>query len=147
MLMVIDVLLCHFHLSSANTGAHVAHTIIITDGRMLVIGISVTGLSSIPHNLIFIFRILTNQGSSTRCSDHFVAIETQHTKTAKGTQHSTVETRSKSLCRILYHRNTIPIGNRHNLIYLIRHSIKSHRHNRLRITPRLFLAVEDGLLQ
>ena len=40
------------HLATANTGADVAHTVVIADGLMLIIRITLAGLRGEPHNLI-----------------------------------------------------------------------------------------------
>ena len=68
---------------------------------MLVVGISIAGLSGIPHNLIRILLIAADKGSTTRGSNHLIAVERKHAILAKRTQHLTIKARAHTLCRIL----------------------------------------------
>ena len=144
---MLDMRIQNSHLAATDTRTNIRHTIIVTDSRMLIIRIRITSLRSIPHNLIGILRIAANESAATGSRNHLIAVERQHAVLAESSEHLTVETRTHTLSGILDHRNPILLRNRHNLVNVIRHTIKRHRHNSLRITPCLLLPVNDSLLQ
>ena len=147
MFMMGNMVIQYRHLTTTNTSTHIRHTIVIANSTVLIVRISITSLCSIPHHLVGILRITANQRTSTRSSNHLVAIERQHTIFSKCTQYLTIKTRTHSLSSILYYRNAILISYCHDFINTVRHTIKSHRHNRFRIFASLFLAVNNRLLQ
>ena len=51
----------HCHLSTTDTRTHIAHAVVITDGRMLVIRISIARLRGIPHDGVRILGIAANE--------------------------------------------------------------------------------------
>ena len=132
MLVVGNMRICNSHLPTTNTGTNVAHTIIITDSRMLIVRISITSLGSIPHNSIFVLCIPANQSTTTRCGYHLITVKWQHTKPSKGTQHLTIIFATKSLCGIFNNWNLIFVCNLHDFLAIVRHTIKCHRNNSLR---------------
>ena len=64
-LMVGNMVGEHRHLAAADTSAHIAHAIIVADGRMLIVGIGIACLSCVPHDGLSILCILTDEGSTT----------------------------------------------------------------------------------
>ena len=145
--MVSNMVIQHGHLSTTDTGTNIAHTIVIADSGMLIIGISIASLSSIPHDGVGLLGIAADKRASSRSRNHLVAIETQYTKAAKGSQHLPVESATHTLGSILHHGNAILVSYSHNPVNLIRHTIQSHGNNRLRVLARLLLAVDDRLFQ
>ena len=63
------------HLAAAYTGAYIGHTVVVSDGSVLIVRICIAGLCCLPHNLIGIFRIAANQGTTTGSGNHLIAIE------------------------------------------------------------------------
>ena len=100
MLMMGDMRIKNRHLTAADTGTHIAHAVVITDGRVLVVRISITRLSSVPHDGVRILGIAADTRTTTRSGDHLVAVERQHAKLTERTEHLTVETRDS--CRTPY---------------------------------------------
>ena len=147
MLVVSNMVVKHSHLTTTDTSTHVTHAIVVADSSMLIVRISITSLSSIPHHLVGFILVAANQGATTRRGNHLIAVKRQHTILAKCAKHLTIEARAHALCCIFHHGNAILIGNRHNLIDAVRHTIESHRHNRLRIFSRFLLTVNDSLLK
>ena len=145
--MMSDVILQYSHLTTTDTRTNITHTVVVTDGSMLIVRISITSLGSIPHHVVLALGILANQGTTTRSSNHLVTIEWQHAKLTECTQHLTFPSGTTALSSILHYRDTILFWNRHNLIAIIRHTIESNRNNRLRILTRLLLTIDNRLLQ
>ena len=65
MLVVSDMRVKYGHLTATNTGTYIRHTVIVSGSSMLIIGICITGLSSIPHDFICLFWIPTDKCTST----------------------------------------------------------------------------------
>ena len=114
---------------------------------MLIVWICVTSLCSIPHYIILWVGISTNQGTTTRGSDHLVAIERENTELAKCTEHLTIVATTKALGSILYNWNIIAIGNLHNAVNLVWHTIESNRNDSLWSLTRLCDTILDSLFQ
>ena len=131
-----DMLLQHRHLPPANPGANVRHPVVIPDLFMLVIGIRLTGLRRVKHNLLLRRRIRTDQGTAARGGDHLVAVERQDTVTAERTANFPIKPTAQAFRRILNHRNIIPVSHRHDLIDPGGHTIQVNRHDRLGFLAR-----------
>ena len=123
MLMVCYVLIHHRHLAATDTGTNVTHPIVIAYTLVLVVGIGLTGLGGIEHNLFLDILIWANQSTATAGRYHLVAIEGKHAISAKSSEDLPVKLAAKAFGGILYNRNIIFICHRHDLIYLVRHSI------------------------
>ena len=147
MLMVRYMLIHHRHLTAADSRTNVTHPIIIAYTLMLVVGIGLTGLGSIEHNLFLRLLIRANQSTATAGGYHLVAIEGKHAVFAKSSEDLPVKLASKAFGGILYDRNIIFICYRHDLVYLVGHPIQSHRNNRFGLSARLVDTVPDSLLQ
>ena len=145
--MVRYVFIHYCHLTATDSGTNVTHPIIIAYTFMLVVGIGLTGLGSIEHNLFLRLLIRANQSTATAGGYHLVAIERKHTIFAKSSENLPVKLASKAFGGILYDRNIIFICHRHNLVYLVGHPIQSHRNNRFGLSADLVDTVPDSLLQ
>lgn len=64
MLMMLDTRIENSHLAATDTCANFGHTIVVANGRMLIVMISIARLRSIPHNLIGILRFATNESAT-----------------------------------------------------------------------------------
>ena len=64
MLMMLDMRIKNSHLTSTDTCANIVHTVVVANGRMLIVRISIARLRSIPHNLIGILRFATNESAT-----------------------------------------------------------------------------------
>lgn len=64
MLMMLDMRIENSHLTATDTCANIGHTIVVANGRMLIVWISIARLRSIPHNLIGILRFATNESAA-----------------------------------------------------------------------------------
>ena len=113
---------------------------------MLVVRIALTILCGIHHNLTPLILVGSNQCTTTRGGYHLIAVEAEDAILTESTQHLTVPATTKTLSSILHYRNTILVGNLHNAVNLIWHTIQSHRHNSRRLLARLGNTVLDSLL-
>ncbi len=147
MLMMGDMRTENRHLTSAYAGADVGHTVVVADGRVLVVRIGVTRLGGIPHDFIRILGTAADEGASAGSRNHLVAVERQHAVFPECSEHLPVEARAHPLGGVLDHRDSVFFGNRQNPVNMIWHSVQRHRDNRLRIPAGLFFPVNDGLLQ
>ena len=102
---------------------------------MLIVRISITSLSRVPHNRIGRLGRATNQRTPARSSNHLVAVEREHAVRAEGPQHARDEARPHSFRRVLDHRDPILVGHGQYLIYLVRHAVQCHGASRP-IKPR-----------
>ena len=64
MLMMLDTRIENSHLAATDTCTNIGHTIVVADGRMLIVRISIARLRSIPHNHIGILRFATNESAT-----------------------------------------------------------------------------------
>lgn len=64
MLMMLDMRIENSHLAATDTCANIGHTIVVANGRMLIVRISIARLRSIPHNHIGILRFATNESAA-----------------------------------------------------------------------------------
>lgn len=64
MLMMLDMRIKHRHLVATDTCTNIGHTIVVANGRMLIVRISIARLRSIPHNLIGILRFATSESAT-----------------------------------------------------------------------------------
>ena len=147
MLVMVDMFLYHRHLSATDTCTNITHTIVVANGRMLIVRISITRLRGIPHDGILVLHALTNQGATTRSRNHLVPVETQHTELTESAQYPSVKLRAKALGSILHYRNIVTVGNFHNPFAIVRHTVESHRNNRLWLLSYLGDTVFYRLLQ
>ena len=135
--MMRDMIIHHRHLSPTDTGTDVTHTIVISNLLMLIIRITLTILRGIHHNLAPMLLILSDERTTSRSSNHLVTVERQHAILSECAQHLSFILRPESLCSILHYRNTVFVRNLHDTVNLVRHTIQSHRHNRLWRLTRL----------
>ena len=61
MLMVCDMFVNHRHLSATDSGADIAHAVIVTDMFVLVVGVRLAGLGSIEQDFAFCFLVIADQ--------------------------------------------------------------------------------------
>lgn len=64
MLMMLDMRIENSHLAATDTCTNIGHTIVVANGRMLIVRISIARLRSIPHNLIGILGIAANKSAT-----------------------------------------------------------------------------------
>ena len=147
MLVMLDVIIDHRHLTPSNTGADITHTIVETNVLMLVVWERFAGLSGIEKNTLGSLLVGTYQCTATRSGDHFVAIETHDAETAESTGHLAFVFRAESLGRVFYYGNLITVGNLHDLVDIGWHAIHVDRHNSFGFFTRLLNAVLDGVFK
>ena len=122
-LVVCDVLIRHCQLSTANAGTHIRQTIVVANGLVLIVRITLACLSGIPHNLVFVFFRLADQCTTARGGNHLVAIERQHTKLTERAKHTSFPATTESFSRILHNRDVVLIGYLHNAVNIVWHAI------------------------
>ena len=110
MLMVLQVVLNHRHLSTANTRTNIRHAVVVSDSLMLVVRIGLTSLCSQPHHLLPSLIVRADECTATTGRNHLIAIKRQHAILTKRAQHLSFVARAKTLSRILYNGNIITIG-------------------------------------
>ena len=64
-LMVLQMLLNHRHLPTADTGAYIRHTIVIPNLLVLIVRIALAVLRGIHHNLPPLILVTRNQSTAT----------------------------------------------------------------------------------
>ena len=89
--MVGQVLIEHRHLAAPYTCTNVAHAVVVAYVDVLIVGIALTGLGGIIHDLVFGRHIGTHQCATTRGGDHFVAVERHDAKLPERAHHLAVE--------------------------------------------------------
>ena len=136
-----------FHLSTTNACTDITHTIIVAHSFVMIVRISLSSLSSIPHDTIAGFAIRTDQRTSTRRGNDLVAIERQDTVTTKSTDDTPFELRAESLGSVLNYRNAITVGYGHDLVNSGRHTIEINRYNGLRLTSRQGYSVLNSMFK
>ena len=114
---------------------------------MLVVGIGLAGLRSQPHHLLPHLPVWTDKRSSSRRSDHLIAVETQHTIVTEGTQYLPFVARTEALGVILNDGDVVLAGNLHDAVNLIGHAIEGNGDDGFRLTASLGDTVLDGLLK
>ena len=75
MLVMVDMVVDDGHLATPDTSADVRHAVVIADGLMLVVRISLAGLGGEENSVLFGLQIVADQCSSPTGSDDFVAVE------------------------------------------------------------------------
>ena len=145
--MMSDMCIQNSHLTTSDTCTYVWHTVVVTNLCMLVVGISITGLSCMPHHVVGIFPVLADESTTTRSSNHLIAIKWKDTKASKGTENPAVEARAHAFGCILNDWDIVFIGNCHNFFAIIWHTVKSYWDNCFRIFAGLLLTVKNRLLQ
>ena len=142
-----QMIIHHGHLSTSDTSADIRHTVVIPDLLMLIVRITLTILRSIHHDLAPVVFVLSNQRTAPRRCNHLIAIERQYAILTKRTQRLSLIARAKSFSRILYDGDTILIGNLHDTVSLVWHTVERYRHDSLRRLPSLGDTVFDSHLQ
>ena len=147
MLVVRNMCIQYGHLTTTDTCTHITHAIVESDGRVLIIWIRIACLCGQPHNLVSLFCIAANQSATATGGNHLVTIKRKHTILTEGSKYLTIKARTHTFGSILHHRDAIFVGDSHNLIYLIRHTIECYRHDSLRIFSSFLFTVKDCFLQ
>ena len=137
----------HSHLSAADTGANIAHAVVIADSLMLIIRISLSGLGGIPHNLVGSLLVRANQGTTTTGGDHLVTIKGEYTILAEGPQHLTIIARAKTLGSILDDGDIVLLPYLHDALDIVGHTVQCHWHDSLGVFTRLGLPVDNCLFK
>ena len=145
--MMYDVLISHRHLTTTDTCTNVTHPIVIAYLFVLIIRISLTGLSGIEHNLFLGILIRTNQGTTATGGYHLIPVEAQDTIRTERATHLAVKRTAESLGGILNYRNIILGSYGHDLVNLAGHTIKIDWDNRFRFPPCLIDTVSNRCLQ
>ena len=145
--MMLNMVVYHRHLASANTRTDVRHAIVISYLLVLIVGVALTILRSIHHDFAPWVFIRRNQCSTTRSSNHLITIKRQHAILTESTKHLTIKPRTKSFGSILNHRNLVLIRNLHDTVNPVWHTIQCHRHNSLWLLACLSDSVLDSLFQ
>ena len=90
MLVMGNMIIGYSHLTTADAGTDVAHTVVEANLLVLVIWITFPILSGVHHYLLPFLLIIRDEGSAATRSNHLVAVEAQHAVLAEGTQHLAV---------------------------------------------------------
>ena len=150
MLVMADMCLQHGHLPAPYAGTDIAHSVVIANCRMLVVGICVPCLCGIPHNLVGIvlgcrsFSPVAYQRSAAGSGNHLVAIEREDAKAARRSQNPAFVARPHTLGSILYDGNAVLVGHCHDTVYPVRHAVQGYGYYGLGIVSCLCLAVQYG---
>ena len=97
MLMMLDMRIENSHLTATDTCANIGHTIVVANGRMLIVRISIARLRSIPHNLIGILRFATNESATGTIAFKGRHILRRCGRDLKDGQHAAVEKEDRPL--------------------------------------------------
>lgn len=69
--MVID----DCHLTAVYTISNIAHTVVIANGFVFVVGVGLTGLGCVRHHYVFIFIVVADNCATSGYGNHSVAVE------------------------------------------------------------------------
>ena len=144
MSMVCNMRIDNGHLPPADTGADIAHPVVVTNMFVLVIGVGFTCLRSIKENLLLGLFVPADERTASRCGNHLIAVETQYAVSAERAEHPTVETAAEPLGRICDHGNPVTVGDLHDPVNPVRHPVKGDRNDRLRFAPCFGNAIRDS---
>ena len=144
MSMVCNMRIDNGHLPPADTGADIAHPVVVTNMFVLVIGVGFTCLRSIKENLLLGLFVPADERTASRCGNHLIAVETQYAVSAERAEHPTVETAAEPLGRIFDHGNPVTVGDLHDPVNPVRHPVKGDRNDRLRFAPCFGNAIRDS---
>ena len=145
--MMRDVVVHDCHLTTTDTRTDITHAIVVANLLVLIVGIALTILCGVHHDLTPGVFIRRDQGTSARGGYHLIAVEAQDAEFTEGTQHLTLIARAEALCCILDDRNLIAIGNLHDAVNLIGHAIEGDRDDGLGRLAGLGDTILNGLLQ
>ena len=137
MFMMFNMFVGHKHLSASDAGADITHAVVISYGSMLIIRISVTGLGSIPHDVIFAFDVVANQGAASRSSYHLVPVEAQHSEFSERAKDTSVPAGAEAFSSVFDDGNLVFLSNFHDTGAVVRHSIKCDGDDSLGFASRL----------
>ena len=124
------------HLSTSNASTDIAKTIIVSQSLMLVIGERFTSLSGEPKYAFLRFSIGYHQSTTARCGYHLVSVKRENPIGAEGTKATAVKRGAETLGRIFYDRDIIPVGDLKDSVYMVRHTVESHRDDSLWFSTR-----------
>ena len=110
MSMVCNMRIDNGHLPPADTGADIAHPVVVTNMFVLVIGVGFTCLRSIKENLLLGLFVPADERTASRSGNHLIAVETQYAVSAERAEHPTVETAAEPLGRIFDHGNPVTVA-------------------------------------
>lgn len=97
MLMMLDMRIENSHLAATDTCTNIGHTIVVANGSLLVVRISIARLRSIPHNLIGILRFATNESATGTIAFKGRHILRRCGRDLKDGQHAAVEKEDRPL--------------------------------------------------
>ena len=86
--MVGDVFAGDGHLSTTDACTDIAHTIVVTNLLVQVVGHRFTSLRSKEHDAFLRFFVGTNQCTATAGGYHLIAVETHDTELTEGASHA-----------------------------------------------------------
>ena len=147
MSVMLNMFFQHCHLSAAYSCTDIAHPVVEAYLRVLIIGVRLSCLRSKVHYVALGVVVRTNQGTTSACCYHLVAVEAQNAILSKCAYNTAIVFRAKSLGRIFNQRYVVFLCHGYNLVYLCRHAIKIYEHNSLGLLPSLLRPVNDGSLQ
>ena len=147
MLMMSYMIVGNGHLSTTNTRTDVAHAVVVPYFLVLIIRIAFAILCGVHHDFSPFIFVSGDQCTTARGGNHLIAVETEHTIFTKRTQYLSVKLRAKTFCSILHHGNAILVGNLHNAVSFVGHTIQSHRHNCFWLLSRLSNSILNGLFE
>ena len=101
-------------------------------------------MRGVHHNLTPSVLVGRNQRTAARGRDHLVAVERQHAVSSKTTQNLPFPTAAEALGSILNDRDVVTVGDFHDAVDVVRHTIKRDRHNGFRFLACLGDSVFDG---
>ena len=146
MLVVVDMLIEHGHLSTTDAGADVRHAVVVANGLMLIVRIGLAGLGGQPHDLLPSLLVGADECAAARGGDHLVAVEGEHAVAAEGAQHLSLPAATEAFGGVFDDGDVVFRGDLHDTVDVVGHAIERHGHDGLGLTACLGDAVADGLL-
>ena len=134
------------HLTATDAGTDIRHTVVVANCLVLVVGIRLAGLGGIPKDFVLQFGIVAHQRTAAGGGNHLVAIEGKHAIASEGAEYLPFIARAEAFCRVFHHGNAVLVGNRHDTVAVVGHTIQCHRDNGFGVFAGRLFAVENRLL-
>ena len=146
-LVVRDMVAGDGHLSAADAGADIGHTVVVADGFVLVVGVGLASLGGVPHDALPLLGVGADEGAAAGGGDHLVAVEAEDAVAAEGAEDLSVEAAAETFGGVLDDGDVIALGYLHDAVYLVGHAIEGDGHDGLGLAAGLGDAVADGLFE
>ena len=146
-LVVSYVVVDNSHLSAAYTGADVAHAVVVANVFVLIVGVSLAGLSGEEHDFAFGIGIGADESTAAAGGNHLIAVEREHAVAAESATHLTAIAAAEALGCVFYYGNAVAVGHIHYFIEQGRHAVEVDRHNGFWGLTGALYAVDDGFFE